>query len=149
MRDPKVRINATAVREGLRTAMRFGTAPDPELRPKFFVPDAIVSDPVDSSDPDGTPFYWESPVQPREGDYVEDVTCALEYADRPGVNLDWTQVLPARIVVTLLDEEEKIVRGFTHVLIGGDRYNYRNQLAPLGLGEIGVHQFMVVAEDNS
>ena len=34
------------------------------------------------------------------------------------------------------------------MLIGGEKFKLRNENMPLGLGAIGVHQFVVVAEDD-
>lgn len=138
------------VREGLRIAMRVGTPQEVQLRPRFWVPDLSQGEEgAPSSDAEDIPFDPAVPKPQEAGRFVEDVLCACGYQDRPGVQLDWGVVLPARVTITILDEEYELVKDFSWVQLGGERFNYRSEMLPLGLGDVTVHQFSVVAEDKS
>lgn len=140
-------MDPSRVREGLRLAMRVGLPPEAGLRPRFWVPSGRgVTAGV--ADGEGVPLDPSVDHRAESGRYVDGVLCALEYTERPGVQLDWTQVLPSVVTVTVLDEEYRRIKGFTHMLIGGEKFKLRNENMPLGLGAIGVHQFVVVAEDD-
>ena len=146
MKTAGIRFNKERVENGLRLAMSVGMPPDEELRPRFVI---LENQPSPFEDENGVPFDPKQMVTAPVTREVTGVLCGIEYVDRPGEQVDWTQIIPSEIVLTMLQEEYELVRGFDHVFVGGEKFRYNKERTPLGLVTIQVHQFEVVAEDDA
>lgn len=73
--------------------------------------------------------------------------CAVEFHDTGGTMGAAGNVSTSEVVLTLLDEDYAQVRGFAYVVIGGVRYNYQRDQAPIGLVSVGVYQVHCLSDD--
>lgn len=113
-------------------------------QPTFFMPLSMTAvEPIDQS---GTPFDpgYQPIRQPRK---TVKVPCAIEYHDGEGKLENFGVIVPARVKITLLDQDYLAVKGFEYVVIGGIRYFYRRTETPLGLISVGVYTVHCVSED--
>lgn len=135
------------VREGIRLAMQVGLPVEPDDQPTFvFAPTFGAQD---GSDAEGTPFDWRSgrdtPAAPARAAVKR--PCAIEYDDGTSQMEAVGAIYSSRLILTLLDEDYEAVKGFSHVLIGGNSYTYELTEPPLGLVSVGVWRVHVRAED--
>lgn len=135
------------VRDGIRLAMQVGLPVEPADQPTFVF--AATYAPLAASDAEGTPFDWragrDTPVAPARAAVKR--PCAIEYDDgTPGVEAVGA-VYSSRLILTLLDEDYEAVKGFSHVLIGGNSYAYELTEPPMGLISVGVWRIHVRADD--
>jgi hypothetical protein len=137
-------FNAAEVREGLRLAMTVGLPPTVDDQPTFYMPRTSTSaGPVDDH---GVPYSPD--VVPIQSTLVRrTVTCAVEYLDAPGKLEAFGILVPAKIKITVLDEEYALIAGFEYVVIKGQRFFYRYTEPPVGLGTVTVYTIHCVAED--
>jgi hypothetical protein len=139
-------FNANAVRAGLHTAMQFGTPSDPGMRATFIT---LVSDTTAApADDEGTPFDPAASITPGTPKSVQ-LLCAVEYIDVMDKLTAFGYTTPSRVRITLLDTEYAQIEGFTFVVIGGDRYDFRKLQPPLGMGPITVYVVECEAVDVS
>jgi hypothetical protein len=140
-------FNANEVRAGLRLAMEVGLPPDIADQPVFVFPGEIVDDGLER-DAEGTPLDWRATKQ-RGPDETVQVPCAIEYMDGYGDgNIEnFGVVMPSRVALTFLDEDYVEIRGFSYVMIGGNRYNYQRTEPPIGLVSVGVWRVHVRSDD--
>jgi hypothetical protein len=116
---------------GILTAMGVGLPADPDLRPQFvFAGTTSATTPVDD---EGIPYDVTSQPVLTAGRVETDVLCAIEYLDAVGQVVDLGIIAPTQIRITLLDAQYQRIKGFDHVLIDGDRYNYRRTQPPIGM----------------
>lgn len=139
-------FSADDFRSGIRLAMQVGLPPDLEDQPLFVFPRTATN--TGPADEDGVPFNPdEKPVlSPLRSVRVQ---CAVEYDDASSRVENLGLISPSVIKITLLDEEYAQVKGFSYVVIGGDRYNYRLTETPLGLDVVGVWTIHCTAEDDT
>lgn len=136
--------------DGFRTAIRFamdmGAPTDDALKATFYfkADTATATGPLDAS---GVPYGPDAVVTRRPRRKVQ-VTCGLEYSSGPASQRTSVGGFGGdRVVVTLLDEDYELVRGFEFVVIGGVKYRYVKDLIPRGLGTVTIHQVECAAED--
>ena len=140
-------FNQAEVATGLRLALQVGWPQDPSLRPVFMMRGTEPA-PVGPEDADGVPFD-PSAVDTHPTLTPVSVLMAVEEEERPGVHVDWTQIIPTRLVLTLIADDYALVEGFDHVLIGSERFYYVREKVPMALVTLGIHQVVVRAEDDS
>jgi hypothetical protein len=139
-------FDANAVREGLRLAMQVGLPPDTDDQPLFVMPTTVSGDSVNALDAAGTPF--KANYRPaRTAPVTKRVPCAIEYFDGAGKIESFGLVAPSHVLLTLLDQDFAQVKGFSYVVIGGNKYWYERELVPLGLVDVGVHQVKCASDD--
>lgn len=144
--DPQIRgFNADTVRSGLRLAMTVGLPPVVNERPTFYMPRVAVAQ-TQNVDAEGVPFNpeYEPVLQPP---VTHKVPCSIEYVDGEGKLTGFGVVAPTKVVLTLLDEDYLVVKGFEYVAIGGTRYWYRRTETPMGLVTVGLYKVHVASED--
>lgn len=146
MAGPVPGLDPVAFRWGISAAMMMGLPPAPADQPLFFFPPQVTN--AGLADAENVPFDPAAApvVTPRA---PVRALCAVEYQDSMGVVVDVGIVTASRLVLTFLDEAYQAVRGFSYVVAGGDRYNYRRTPPPLGLGPVAVWQVVCVAEDET
>jgi len=143
---------ADAVREGLRIPMRMGLPVDETQWPEF----VIVTPPATSAGTDDNGYPWD-PTAPvvRLPEQRLRVLCAITPSD-PDEDIEtFGPVQPGTLVITLLDEEYRLVEGFQYVNLwltaGGPptRFYYRNVRLRSALDTVEVWQIEVASEDVS
>lgn len=138
-------FDAAAVIAGLHEAMSFGEPTRASDKATFVsFPAASSAVPVDD---DGVPF--DTAQRPVRTPTSKQVPCAIEFADRADQSETFGFLQATRVKLTLLDPDYQQVKGFSYVVIGGDRYNYRLTEPPVALGSIDVWTVHCIAEDES
>lgn len=137
-------FNASTVRAGLRTAMRFGLPTVTSEQPTFFQPQTSTStEPVDD---DGVPF--DPAVVPTLSTLVKkQVPCAVEYVDSDGKIETFGIIAPSKVKLTLLDQDWVQIEGFHFCVIKGQKYFYQRTEPPVALGTVDVYTVHCRAED--
>lgn len=143
--DPIIRgFNASAVRAGLRTAMRVGLPPETANQPAFYMPRVETS--TENSDSEGVPFdpsYRPTYSAPT----VVRVPCSIEYVDGDGKISGFGIVQPTKVILLLLDTEYAQVKGFEYVVISGIRFFYLRTETEKGLVSVGLWKIHCRSED--
>lgn len=124
--------------------MDFGAPTRSADKATFYTPPLSTSV---GADEDGVPF---DPDAPRAVTHTgRSVPCAIEYLDRADINETFGAIQASRIKITLLDPDYQKVKGFTYVVVGGEKYMYRLTEPPVALGSIDVWTVQAVAEDEA
>lgn len=135
-------FDPAAVRAGLRIPMSLGMDPDD---PVLFVMTPAVSG--SGVDDQGVP--WDPTlvgIMPVSGAEVE-ALCAVEYLGDTNDLTAGVDVQPAKVVITILDEDWEPVSDCIGVKVSG-RYYARDRDRPtVGLFSIAVHSIEFVALD--
>lgn len=143
-------FDAAAFRSGVRTAMQLGAPVKKSDRVTFIFK-------TQPSYPPGTRLDQEGrPLDPRIAPIVEasltgplQVDCALEFTDASAEELPVGNFRPTKAVVTVFDTDYERVKNAKEVLIGGDRYIVGYKPPPLALFNVGIHQFVCFAVDET
>lgn len=135
------------VRAGLRLAMQVGLPPVSEDQPTFmFDAQTIIEGDTDGQ---GTPLDWQELANQVDGKAPVKVPVAIDFLDDAGQVTGFGVTASTRLLLTFLDEEFEKVRGFSHVVLGGNTYRYDKTLPPLGLVSIGIWQVQVRTADEA
>lgn len=126
------------VREGLWLAMEVGLPVELEEQPVFVFPADTLDTGVER-DSQGVPFDWQAGRTKVGEDVTFQVPCAIEYKDEEGQTVNFGVVAPARVELTLLDHDYELIKGFSYVIIAGNRYRYLRTQPPIGLVDVGVY----------
>lgn len=139
-------FSADAFRTGIRFAMQLGLDPDTETGVVFVM--APVVDPGDTTvDAQGVPWDpAEVGTLPDEGEEISAV-CAVEFSPSSGLNTAGVDVEPAKVTVTILDEDWAPVAACIAIRLGDRVYRRGYNHPPLGLFSVGVHQINFWAGD--
>lgn len=130
--------------DGIHFAMSLGLPPASEDQPTFYFPATV--DNTAPADASGIPFAPEAEPTYTRPPSVK-VPCAVEYVDAEGKIESFGVAVPAYVVLTLLQQDYDVVRGFEFVIIGGNRYWYRSTFPPLGMDSVGVWQIKCRTDD--
>lgn len=139
-------FSATKFRTGIRFAMDMGTPPDAADQIVFyFNPTRATSA---TRDGEGIPFdpsavITETPRPPARR------PCAVEYLDASDEPTPFGSVLPAKVRVTLLDEDHQAVKGADYIVVSGDRYLRHHVPPAFGLFDAGIYQMVFLAENET
>lgn len=136
-------FNAAEFRDAIHFAMHLGAPPDAGERATFHFPTQLQfvapgGGGAAAIDGDLVPFDPATTVVSVELPTVQ-VDCAIEYFDAENQPTNFGLMAPARIAVTLLDEDYVKVRGCVYVVVHGDRYDFRRTEPPTGLFDVGVY----------
>lgn len=138
-------FDPNAFREAIEFAQLMGMPPEAERQATFYFPDTVTWDA--RTDDSGLPFDPGASQTVVAGDAVR-VPCAIEFRSDLG-DVEWTELgilQPTRVIVELLDVHHAMVEGCSHVMIDGDRYNYRFTEPPAGLFEVGIFRLHFASE---
>lgn len=145
--DPQIDgFNPDEVRAGLRLAMTVGLPTSQGDQPIFFMPATVTGDGTHALDQQGVPFtpgYRPTRVVPTG----VRVPCAVEYHDTEGRPEAFGVMAPARVVLTLLDQDYAQVEGFAYCVIGGIRYVYHHTETPKALVSVGLYKVHCTSDD--
>lgn len=129
-------FNAAEFRANIHAAMDMGAALESAEQVMFHFPGTLVYNrPTDETN---TPFDPAATVTSTPGS-TKQVPCAVEYFDSENQPTTFGLLAPARIEVTLLDEDYEQVKNASYVVVHGDRYNYRRTEPPSGLFDVGLY----------
>ena len=145
--DPQIDgFDPDEVRDGLRLAMAVGLPAEVADQPVFVFPPTPV-DTGDDTDGNGVPFDWRAGRAAAGAPTTFQVPCAIEYIDGQGKIENFGLMAPTRLLLTLLDEDYALIKGFSYVVIAGNQYFYAKTRPPLGLVSVGVWQVEVRTDD--
>lgn len=126
--------------------MAVGLPVIPEDRPTFFMPPSFTTDGSHTSDQGGTPFNPTYRPTRDQSPGIR-VPCAVEYQDSGGTMAAAGAISTSELVLTFLDEDYAVVRGFAYVVVGGIRYNYERDEKPTGLVSVGIYTVHCMSDD--
>lgn len=139
-------FDGDAFREGIWTAMAVGLPPELEDQPAFVKPAAVVQD-ANERDTDGVPLDWRQPRSKVGPDTVVQVPCAVEYFDAMGQAMAFGAISATKVVLTLLDHDYELVKGFSYVVLGGNKYLYDRTEPPLGMVDVTIWRVHCDSDD--
>ena len=131
-------------RSAIRFVYNMAAVPIQEEQATFYGESTLVYTGV--LDDEEVPFDPASTVVRMPAAGVR-VPCGIEYFDAEGQAIVFGTVTPAKVAITLLDEDYLKVRGSSYVVIGGDKYLYRRTEPPSGLFDVGLYTMHFVAEN--
>lgn len=139
-------FDAEDFRRNIRAAMTVGLPPVAADQPTFiFAGDVVNTAPADDED-----VPYDASARPTVTTPASvKVPCAVEYADAAGKVENFGVIVPSKVVLTLLDEDYQLIKGFLYVVIGGDRFWYSKTETPLGLDSVGIWTVHATAEDDT
>lgn len=145
-------FDATAFRDGITFAMQMGTPPDLDVSAVFVFADGpgvvytknnvVVATP--KLDRDGYPFDPDIKRTLTAGARVR-VNCAIEMVKADQEEIPVGSFRPVKAIVTLLDVDYAQVKGCKEMILNGDTYAYGYEPGALGMFEVGVHQMIFYA----
>lgn len=139
-------FDAEDFRNNIRIAMTVGLPPDTSDQPLFVFPSAVAN--TEPADDEDVPF--DSAARPTVTTPTsKQVPCAIEYVDAAGKVENFGVIVPSKVMLTLLDEDYEQIKGFSYVVIGGDRFYYSKTETPLGLDSVGIWIVHATAEDDT
>lgn len=145
--DPLIEgFDASEVRAGLHLAMTIGLPTDIAEQPTFVFPAKTV-DTGDDRDAEGTPMDYRLRRTKVGQDSTYQVPCAIEYVDGDGKVAGFGIVSPSKLILNLLDEDYRIIKGFSYCVVAGNRYFYRRTEPPIGLVSIALYRVHVQSDD--
>lgn len=138
-------FDAKAFRTAIRSVYQMAAPPVSDEQATFYFPAQLVYNV--GTDAEDTPFDPTATVTRTQPSPVK-VPCALEFK---GANqdTDFGLIAPARIAITLLDEDYAKVAGFSYVVIRGEKYNFDRVDPPNGLFDVGLYTVHVSAESQT
>lgn len=139
-------FDADAVRAGIRLAMQVGLQISSTDQPTFYMPVTVTGDGTHALDANGVPFS-ASYTPTKSTRVTHQVPCAVEYHDGDGKIASFGIMVPAKVVLTLLDEDYAVIKGFEYVVISGNRYFYSRTQPQVGLVDVGVWTIHCLSED--
>lgn len=131
-----------------RTAIRFvfTMAAPPEVEQQLifgFAEDVSFTGPADG---DAVPFDPSAPIT-RTVRTPLSRPCDVQFDRATDEITAFGVVIPAKITVTLLDEDYNDVQDATWVLVNGNRYLRHYEKPSYGLFDVGLHEMVFLAED--
>ncbi len=148
--DPTGAFNPDEFRANIRMVMLMGFPEDEALRPTFHFASTVENP---SSDPGNRPWDLQSPVEASNAPDPILVLCGIDVD--PGQR-GYTAVgkfEASTCTLSFFEDEWALVGasvedgGFTHVMIGGKKYQRGATLEPAGLFEVTTQYVEVIAED--
>lgn len=152
MAGTSLEFDPVEFRAAIHEAMAMGMPPEVARRPTFFFPYRETHAVADSG---GDPFDWtaqpvvEGEPAPEGPRPPVQVLCAWETAEGGESFTDMGTLNTDEALITFLDVDYELVRGFDRVLLDDNTYEYVKELPARGLWEVGIHQVLVRARDES
>jgi hypothetical protein len=145
--DPRIEgFDADAFRDGIGIAMAVGMPPELEDQPTFVTPAPVVDTGVDR-DESGVAFDWTAPRTKDGEDTNTQVPAAVEYFDMDGQLANFGSMSASKVVLTLLDRDYELVKGFSYVIIGGNKYTYERTEPPIGMVDVAIWRIHCRTDD--
>lgn len=132
-----------AFRTGIRFVYNMAAPPLTDEQATFYFPSTLVyNSPVDG---DNVPFDPNATVTRTVPDPVR-VPCGVEFKDASGNVIPFGEMIPAKVAITLLDEDYTKVSGASYVAVRGVKYDYTHTDPPSGLFDVGLYTMNFEAE---
>lgn len=141
------RFNSTAFRTGIRFVFNMAAPPLSNEQVFFYFPSQLIYNST-SLDGEGVPFDPAATVT-RQVPAPVQVPCGVGFTDTSGQQIDFGLVIPAKLEITLLDEDYQQVEGCSYVVVRGEKYNYVNTEPPTGLFDVGIYALHFVSESST
>lgn len=139
-------FNGKNFRSKIRFVYDMAAPPIAEERATFCFPAQLVyNTPVDGQD---VPFDPAATVTRTVPPPVQ-VPCGVEFQDAYGNVINFGLAIPAKAVITLLDEDYAKVKDCSYVVLRGEKYNYSHSEFPSGLFDVGLYTLHFNAESIS
>ena len=138
-------FDAGAFRTAIQGVFTMGAAPLPADQIKFYFASTLVYEA--GLDTIGVPFDPQRTVVRTPGRAPVTVACGIEYLDKSGQTTVFGDVVPATVMVTLLDEDYVQVEGCAYVVLHGEKYKYVHTNPPSGLFDVGLFTLEFQAEN--
>ena len=139
-------FSAKKFRKGIRFVYDMAAPPLAEERATFFFANQLVyNTPVDG---DNVPFDPHATVTRVVPPSVR-VPCGVEFKDAFGNVIPFGEVIPAKAVITLLDEDYAKVKDAVYVALRGVKYDYIQTAPPSGLFDVGLYVMTFEAESTT
>lgn len=132
-----------AFRTGIRFVYNMAAPPLAEEQATFYFPSQLVYNV--GTDAEDTPFDPHATVVRTQPPPVK-VPCSVEFKDSGGQVIDFGQITPAEVEVTLLDEDYAKIEGCSYMVLRGEKYNYSQTYPPSGLFDVGLYTMSFKAE---
>lgn len=149
-------FDAATFRDGILTAMRMGAPPEVSQRATFLFrrgAQRYFRDgeeiPPPRLDQEGKPLDPTIRVESVPAREPLQTDCAVEFESATADEVPVGNFRPAKVVITLLEEEYEQVQDAIEVRLGGDVYVIGYQRPPMGLFQVGVRQFVAFARDET
>jgi hypothetical protein len=140
-------FNAQNFRDNIRFVMNMAAPPQQERQILFhFSQDTGWSGAVDT---DNVPFDPTATVVRTEGRPPVRVPCVVEVSEDAGDQTPFGAVISTVLRLTLLDEDYLKVEDATYIVFDGDKYLRQQTTPPYGLFDVGIHEMVFIAENDS
>lgn len=114
-------FNLAEFNANIRAAMEMGATLAEEDRATFHFPETGTSTHRSEDDVPWNPAV----VQDRAGKDPVVVPCAVDYEEPADQDTRLGLIRPTRLSITLLEDDYRAIEGCSHVVYGGERYEYR------------------------
>jgi hypothetical protein len=145
-RNIAYKFPAATFRNAMRFVFEMAADPDTDNQLMFHFSTAITF--LGHSDGDKVPFDPNSSVTRVVKDPVK-VPCDVQFITASDVPTSFGLVVPAKLKVTLLDEDFALVENAVYVTMNGDRYNRLIVPPSYGLFDVGLHEMVFQAENET
>lgn len=133
-------------RNAIRFSFDMGAPPEIADQLTFHFTDAVTF--TGHSDGDQVPFN-PAEVVSRVTKTPVQVPCDVQFTAAADTPTAFGSIVPAKITVLLLDEDYAQVDDASFVVINGDRYNRQFVPPSFGLFDVGLHEMVFVAENET
>lgn len=137
-------FNGPTFRNAIRFVFEMETSNDPNSAITFHFDDTVSF--TGPRDGDDVPFDPRTPVVRTQHTTVR-VPCDVEFQKAGDEPTAFGVVVPAKVKVTLLDQDYEKIKGASYVTVGGDRYAYHYEQPDYALFDVGIHEILYTAEN--
>lgn len=141
-RNIPYQFNSDKFRNAIRFVFEMGGPPDNPIL--FHFTDTLTF--AGPSDSEVVPF---DPTQAatRQSKAPISVPCSVEFISASEQPTAFGGIIPAKLKVTLLDDDYDLVKDASYVTMNGDRYNRHFEQPSQGLFDVELHTMVFQAED--
>lgn len=138
---------AAAFRAAIQGAYDMAAAVNADDQATFYFPTQLVYN-TSAVDGAGVPFDPNTTVTRTVPTPVK-VPCGIEYFSSTGEVTVFGDTVPARAVITVLDEDYEQIEGCLYVVLGGEKYKLTETEPPSGLFDVGLYTMHFKSENSS
>lgn len=139
-------FNADTFRNAIRFAFEMEADPDVDNRLTFHFGPTVAF--TGNADGDKVPFDPnEAPITTTPAPI--NVPCDVQFTAATDAPTSFGTVIPAKVKVLLLDEDYEQVKDAAFVVMNGDRYNRQYIPPSSGLFNVGLHEMVFQAENET
>lgn len=143
-RNLRYQFDAAKFRNAIRFVFEMEQPPEAGLRLTFHFSDTVTY--VGPQDSEKVPFD-PAQVPVRVSRAAVTVPCDVQFAQQSDEPSAFGTIVPAKVTVTLLDEDYALVKDAAFVVVNGDKYQRHYEEPSMGLFDVGLHTMIFVAEN--